>query len=199
MCTFESAVAKDRATRANIYRHFRSERLSNYNPIIRNHGKGPRIPRSCRKGQVSDTKGTIYFDSGDGSGDWEVGQILRETRSLGLWQWRIRYIRATMSIIADGFISTGWASRKEKDPQGPRKEENYIHPPIRERYAHWWQEEGSYRVATFPISNSDKVNRWTPTQPHKPINKDGRSCGGVWFVWWRKMNLDQNWDWCSRE
>jgi hypothetical protein len=30
-------------------------------PINRNHGKSPRIPRSCRKGQVSNTKGTMTF------------------------------------------------------------------------------------------------------------------------------------------
>merc|ERR1712225_122343 len=60
-------------------------------PINRNHGKGPRIPRSCRKGQVSDSK--------------------------------------------------GWATREEEDPQGPREEENHIHPPFRERYPHWWQAE----------------------------------------------------------
>ena len=35
-----------------------ADRKSN-TPINRNHGKSPRIPRPCRKGQVSDTKGTI--------------------------------------------------------------------------------------------------------------------------------------------
>jgi hypothetical protein len=32
----------------------------------------------------------------------------------------------------------GRASREEEDPQGPREEENHIHPPICERYAHRW-------------------------------------------------------------
>lgn len=37
---------------------------------------------------------------------------------------------------------TGRTTGEEEDPQGPGKEENHLHPPIRERHNDWRQEEG---------------------------------------------------------
>jgi len=36
---------------------------------------------------------------------------------------------------------TGRATGEEEDAQGPREEENHIHPPFRQRHHDRWQEE----------------------------------------------------------
>jgi hypothetical protein len=46
-------------------------------------------------------------------------------------------------MSADGTLITGRAPREEEDAQGPCKEENNIHPTIRECYDDWWEEEGT--------------------------------------------------------
>ena len=40
------------------------------------------------------------------------------------------------------FRSPGRTSREEEDPQGPRQEENNLHPTIRQCDNDWWQEKG---------------------------------------------------------
>ena len=37
----------------------------------------------------------------------------------------------------------GRAPGEEEDPQGPRQEEDNLHPPIRKRHHDWRQEKGS--------------------------------------------------------
>ena len=86
------------------------------NPINRNHGKSPRIPSPCWKGQVSDTKGTIIFNSWtDLEGverlrpKWQIWQS-----SFDLWRWRIGSPNNfTMSVC--------WQSRWQVEPQEKKK------------------------------------------------------------------------------
>ncbi|KAB8295231.1 hypothetical protein EYC80_007147 [Monilinia laxa] len=86
------------------YRNYQSTNI----PINRNHGKGSRIPRSCRKGQVSNTKGTIlliYF-SKDGS-----------IRRCPNWWWRIR-IRQYVGRMEMGNSKRVEPQEKKKRPKG---------------------------------------------------------------------------------
>lgn len=143
--------------------------IDKHNPINRNHGKGPRIPRPCRKGQVSDTKGTI-FHFWDGLnvrwGVWIRGREPQQFTTSRWWKsWAERWGWG-WRMIADGIISIGWASREEEDPQGPREEENHIHPPICQRYSHRWQEEGSYCPVSLPKTQSLTNNFVDEPQPN---------------------------------
>ncbi|KAA8569576.1 hypothetical protein EYC84_001189 [Monilinia fructicola] len=80
---FHQIHAFQRDTTAYIchFHSYRNNQSTNI-PINRNHGKGSRIPRSCRKGQVSNTKGTIllmYFSkkSGNDFGKMGLGNLKR--------------------------------------------------------------------------------------------------------------------------
>ena len=89
---------------------------------------------------------------------------------------------------ADSFYQIGWASREEKDPQGTRKEENHIYPPICECHSYWWQAEGSYclqHIRSFILTETNYMGRWTPTQPHEQSTGDGGMAD---------RDLDQTWD-----
>ncbi len=58
---------------------------------------------------------------------------------------------------ADEFVTTGGATGEEEDTEGARKEENHIHPPIRQCHYDWWEEEGTspILIQSLRISVSD--------------------------------------------
>jgi len=56
--------------------------------------------------------------------------------------------------------STGRATGKEEDAQGPREEAHLVHPPLRQRHHDWWQEEDEPQpdYLSSPIYNGNFDN-----------------------------------------